>query len=245
MSSDRGKLGNFLREVIDWQWDEFCEAEKDPKYSGLESSVFALVRACSDGKLAAIKLAIDRVDGKVETPIKIEYPRVYVLYPYAETLSLPPSSDAAPLSLPDPDPLPETEKEEPPLATITLRETLEKMADASRQIPLLIHDQKMKAEKGLLDKGETIPLVKSVIAANLLILANEKHSFEAITEIFDRIDGKLVETIRLLGSDIYLTNYGLEAPFNAVRNKDGVYQVESPIVADQWGEKLGGKAVPR
>ena len=56
--SDRGKLGNFLREVIDWDWQQFCEAEKDESFSGYQSSVFALVRSAAEQKLQAIKLSI-------------------------------------------------------------------------------------------------------------------------------------------------------------------------------------------
>lgn len=240
--SDRGKLGNFLREVIDWQWDVFCEAEKSPDYSGYQSSVFALVRACSDGKLSAIKLAIARVDGNVETPIKIEMPKAYLLFPYAEKLADPPTN-VPPPALADPNPLPEppkAEDEEQSLATMTLREALNAMADESRMIPLLIHEQKKKVEHKEELPDEQIPLVKSVIAANLLILANEKHSFEAITEIFNQIDGKLVETIKLM-SDMYMESYALEAPYNAVKNKDGIYQVEQPVISDRWAEKLAMK----
>lgn len=241
-SSDRGKLGNFLREVIDWQWDVFIEAEKSPDYSGYQSSVFALVRACSDGKLSAIKLAIARVDGNVETPVKIEMPKAYVLYPYAEKLA-PPPANAAPLALADPEPLiepPEAEDTEQSLATMTLREALNAMADEPRMVPLLIHDQKKKVEHGEQVPDNQIPLVKSVIVANLIILANEKHSFEAITEIFNQIDGKLVETIKLM-SDMHLTSYALEAPFNAVKNKDGVYMVEQTMISDRWAEKLANR----
>ncbi len=243
MGTDRGKLGNFLREVIDWQWDVFCEAEKSPDYSGYQSSVFALVRACSDGKLSAIKLAIARVDGNVETPVKVEYPKAYTLFPYAEKLALPPAGAAETALLADPDPLPEPPKAEEPeqsLATMTLREALNAMADESRMVPLLIHEQKKKVERKEELPDNEIPLVKSVIAANLIILANEKHSFEAITEIFNQIDGKLVEVIKVMG-DMYLTSYALEAPHNAVKNKDGVYQIEQTMISDRWAEKLGKK----
>lgn len=240
-STDRGKLGNFLREVIDWQWDVFVEAEKSPDYSGYQSSVFALVRACSDGKLSAIKLAIARVDGNVVTPVKIEMPKAYVTFPYAKTVAPPPPGVAATGLLADPEPLKESPKAEAPdqpLATMTLREALNAMAEESRMVPLLIHEQKKKVEhhEDLPDKE--IPLVKSVIAANLLILANEKHSFEAITEVFNQIDGKLVETIKLM-SDMYITSFALEAPYNAYKNKDGIWQVEKPIVSDIWAQKLG------
>ena len=244
--SDRGKLGNFLREVIDWQWDDFCRAEKDEQYTSAQSSVFALVRAASDGKLQAIKLSIARIDGNVKTPIKVEYPSAYITFPYAKSRALPPVQPEAVAALPDPDPAPLPEEEAYPeleesqdtLVTLTLRETLKKMADAPRGIPLLIQDQKKRVERGEYLGDQTVPMVKSVICANLMILANEKHNFDAITEIFDQIDGKLVETIKLMG-DMYLTSYALEAPHNAVKNKDGIYQIEQPIITDLWAQKLG------
>lgn len=245
--NDRGKLGNFLNEVIDWNWLEFVTAEHDPKYTGIQAAVFKLIRTCSDGKLSAIKLAIDRVDGKVETPIKIEYPKVFFLFPEAQTVALPGPNDPGTKLLTDPLPEQpsEVEDEEQTIATLTLRQTLEKMADYSRQTPLLIHQQKKLVEQAFekneqMDEKE-IPLVKAVLCANLLILAYEKGSFEAITELFDRIDGKLVEVTRILGDDIFLTYYAEEAPAGAVKNKDGIYMLESPLIADVWRQKFDAK----
>lgn len=246
--TDRGKLGNFLREVIDWDWQQFCEAEKDEQYSGYQSSVFALVRAASEQKLQAIKLAIARIDGNVKTPIKVEYPVAYMTFPYAERRALPPPNSQAVAALPDPEPtsliedeaFPEMEEPQDVLATLTLRETLNKMADAPRKIPLLIDDQRKRVERNEYLGDAKVPLVKSVICAHLLILANEKHNFDAITEIFDQIDGKLVETIKLMG-DIHMTSYALEAPYDAYKNKDGIWQVEKPIISNIWAEKLERK----
>lgn len=245
--SDRGKLGDFLEEVIHWQWDKFVEAEKEDKWTGLQAAVFKLVRTCSDGKLGAIKLAIDRVDGKIETPVKIEYPKVWLMFPDAKDVAPPRNADgeAAPQLSPENTysltrhveaDIPE---EEPvSIATMSLRETLNKMADTSRVTPLVIHEMKKKVEKDEHGPDETIPLVKSVIVANLLILANEKGSFEAITEVFDQIDGKLVETIRILGDDIFLTQYALQAPYGAFKNKEGIYVLEAKEIAASWREKL-------
>lgn len=244
MTSDRGKLGSFLKEVIDWQWDEFVKAEKDTNYTGAEAAVFALIRACSGGKLGAIKLAIDRVDGKVETPIKYEYPKVFVLFPEAKKKELEPSGGVKSRSLTAPEGFEETVekiKEEPEIsedgkkATMSLRETLELMADQKRLLVEVILQTKVKVELG--EPVKKIPLVKSVIAANLLRLA-EKNNFEAITEIFDQIDGKLVETIKILGEDLYLTSYIIEAPYGAKKNKDGIYQIEMPQIASQWKQNF-------
>lgn len=244
--SDRGKLGNFLREVIDWEWDQFCDAEKSHDFSSAEATVLALVRSASEGKLQAIKQSIARIDGNVKTPVKVEYPTAYITFPYAERRALPPQNSQAVAVLPDPEPIslpeeeayPEPEEPQDTLVTLTLRETLKKMADAPRGIPALIQEQKKKVETGGYMGDEKVPMVKSVICANLMILANEKHNFDAITEIFDQIDGKLVETVKLMG-DMYLTSYVLEAPYDAVKNKDGIYQIEKPIITDIWKEKLG------
>lgn len=102
--TDRGKLGSFLREVIDWNWAEFCKAEMNADLSGLQGAVLSLVRRCSDGKLGAIQLAIDRVDGKIETPLKVEYPKVFILFPHAKTIAVgPPPADSALAQLAPPE----------------------------------------------------------------------------------------------------------------------------------------------
>lgn len=248
--NDRGKLGEFLAQVIHWRWDEFVKAETDGKYTGLESVVLALVRTCSEAKLGAIKLAIDRVDGKLETPVKIEYPKVYFIYPEAERVADLPAGTSAPqlepgTSLPavlekPPSDIPE---EEPvTLATLSLRETLHKMADAPRNLVPVILKTKKEVEAGIKQDQYAVfpdaPMVKSVIAANLMHLAVEKNNFDAITEIFDQIDGKLVETIRFLGDDIFIPQYALEAPAGAQKNKEGIYMLEAKEIAEQWKQKF-------
>lgn len=247
--SDRGKLGNFLKEVINWTWIEFVEAEKDENFSGFEAAVFSLVRTCSDGKLGAIRLAIDRVDGKIETPVRIDYPKVWFVYPDATRVALPaPGADPPPeLSALTilPDPPPEADEDEiKSAAVLSLRETVNKMADEKRILTQVILKRKREVEahpENFTGKAaDDVPLVKSIIAANLLNLA-EKNNFEAITEVFDQIDGKLVETIRILGDDIFLTQYALEAPVGAIKNKDGIYVLESKMITDQWKQKFGGK----
>lgn len=251
MSKDRGKLGGFLREVIDWQWDDFCKAEADLNYKGYEGAILSLVRVCSEGKLGAIKTAIARVDGNVETPIKVEYPKVFILFPHAKTAALgPPAPNTPQALLAPPDDFDtlneepaEPEEEQVHAATMSLRETLRKMADAPRAVTHAILSRKKEVELAvqknadLSEQGKNIPLVKSIIAANLLKLA-EGGRFEAITEVFDQIDGKLVETIRILGEDMYISSYLLEAPYGAKQNKDGVYYIEAPQISDAWKQKF-------
>lgn len=249
--NERGKLGKFLTEVIHWRWDEFVKAEKDHKYTGLEAAVLSLVRVTSEAKLGAIKLAIDRVDGKIETPVKVIYPKVWLVYPDADRAALAPPNDEiakelqSGLMIPDEPPVDIPEEEPVSAATLTLRETLNKMADSPRAVVPTVLQKKKDVEAALKQDPdypiEFAPLVKSIIAANLLNLAIEKNNFEAITEVFDQIDGKLVETIRILGDDIFLAQYALEAPYGAIKNKDGVYMIEAKEIAQQWQQKLESK----
>lgn len=255
MSTTRGELGKFLREVMDWEWREFLEADKNAEFTGLQSSVFALVRAAAEGKLAGIKMAIDRLDGKVETPIRVEYPKVFVRYPFATKLALPTEEEMAnevtPLlessETPTPEPLSKAEvvDEEPESAAVlTLRETVEKMAGLKRTLPLVVLDQKARFDMGRATPDDPCPLVKSIIAANLLRLV-ESNDFAAIIEIFERIDGKLTETYRVIGEDITIDSYALEAPFNAKKGADGVYFVQAEAVQNMWAEKLASESARR
>jgi len=254
MSTDRGKLGNFLAEVIQWRWDEFVKAETSHEFTGFEATVLALVRTCSEMKLGAIKLAIDRVDGKIETPVKIEYPKIFFTYPFATSVALEGGPEQAKRisSLKDEPkkekPKEDTKKKDETLAVLSLRETLQKLADSPRQTVKLILDVKKMVEEAAemaheLTEAEQqkVPMVKSVIAANLLKLANEQGNFEAITEVFDQIDGKLVETLRILGDDIYLTQYSETAPAGAIKNDDGVYMIQAPQAQSVWEDKLKAK----
>lgn len=247
--SDRANLGKFLKQVIHWRWDEFVRAEKDPKYSPLQHTVFALIRACAEGKLGAIKLSIKRVDGNLETPVKIEYPRVFFRYPYAKEVAVPETvagleAGVPGIDVPKPDEFdePEVTMEEEKL-TIGLRETLNKMADTpdSRVVPLVLM-KKQEVEDTLRDQPdaeiESAPQVKSVISANLLNLAIAEKNFEAVTEVFDQIDGKLVETVRFLGDDMFMDQYSEIAPPGSFLNDDGIYIWENKEIARLWEQKF-------
>lgn len=249
--SDRANLGKFLKEVISWRWDEFLRAEKDTKYSPLQATVFALIRSCSEGKLGAIKLSIKRVDGALETPIKVEYPRVFFRYPYAKEIRAPETIPGLESGIPGVDVPTMDEFDEPEVQTeedlisYGLRETLNKMADTPdrRIVPLILQkkqevEEKLKQDRNFEFPAKSVPAVKSVIAANLLDLAMEQNNFEAITEVFDQIDGKLVETFRFLGDDMFMDQYDEIAPEGAILNEDGVYMLEMKDIANTWEAKF-------
>lgn len=246
--NDRGKLGLFLKEAIEWNWAQFCIAEHDPKYTSLEGTVLALVRTASKAKLKSIKLAIDRVDGKLETPMRFEYPKVYNTFPFAKERLTPPPG----FELPEGMTITLERLNEPPeadnakIASMGLRETLEKLADSPRgAVPAILkRKEEIEADPESfinMDEEEAIekrvPKVKSIIAANLMQLAHD-HNFDAISEVFDQIDGKLVEVYRVLGEDMTIVRYAEFAPYDAVKNADGIWQVQNHELEMQWQQKL-------
>jgi hypothetical protein len=264
---DEHKLGPFLREVGNWDWEEFCRAENDPSYTSNEAIIFALIRACAMEKMEAIKLALNRIDGKLKTPIRIEMPKVFYLFPRAlppeEVMDteiekhnareknlkhLPGGTEVVKGDMQyeaiDSEPE-EKEPEDNDLPSLSLRQTLAKMADAPREVPQFVMEFATLTQQWLnhqVEEPDEKPLVKSVVAAHLLKLAQERN-VDALSEVFDQIDGKLVETIQILGEDIFITTYSLNAPDGAYLNSDGVLQLEATQAQNMWAEKLGKQNV--
>lgn len=242
-------LGGFLREVSNWNWEQFCRAEHDLEYTSNEAMIFGLLRSCAMQKMDAIRMSLNRLDGKLKTPIRVEYPKVYYLYPNAtlENYTEAPKSIQA-----GAEPIqtgeiiePETPvEEEVDLDSLSLRDTLTKMSGYARQLPEAIVQRALEVEIAIRGQGpmpDDIPRVKSVVSAHLLILA-QKRDISALSEVFDQIDGKLVETLQILGQDIFITSYAAVAPPGAYPNKDGVMQMEATVVQDMWANKLGREA---
>lgn len=245
------RLSAFLRDVANMNWEEFCRAEGDPSYTSNEAVIFALIRACVMEKMEAIKLALNRLDGKLKTPVRIEMPKVFYLYPRAvpnvdnplQNIPQLTAGELVTVTSEVIEPGGNDAESEPELATLSLRQTLSKMADHPRQVPEAIIAYATATQQWLLGKApepEEKPLVKSVVAAHLLRLAQERN-IDALSEVFDQVDGKLVETIQILGEDIFITDYSLTAPDGAYLNADGILQLEATQAQDTWAQKLGNK----
>ncbi len=207
-------------------------------------------------KMDAIKIATNRLDGKLKTPIRIEYPKVFMLYPYATGSTAPEPPRIAPPpevdAIIENKPLPVVSGElieapdipqapEKDLATMGLRETMAEMSDFPRELPEGIIALALQTEQWVRKKApkpHEIPKVKSVVAAHLLTMAQNRN-MDAIGEVFDAIDGKLVETLQILGEDLYITSYATTAPAGAIKNKDGVLQIEATDSQNTWAQKLG------
>lgn len=247
MSQQSQKLGDFLREVCNWDWGQFVRAEKNMNYTSNQAIIFALIRACAMQQLSAIKTSISRLDGKLETPVKFEYPKVFYLFPNAtieetddEITTIEPTVNDNEVTEIVPAAEPEPEIIEVDLPSMGLREMLTLMSDYPRELPaavIVLADATHMWVQGNGPEPEEIPKVKSVVAAHLLAMAQNRN-LDAINEVFDQIDGKLVETIRVIGDDLYITSYASVAPPDAKLNANGVLQAEATTVQNMWAEKL-------
>lgn len=237
-------LGEFLREVANWNWEQFCLAEHDPQYTSNQAAIFALIRACAMEKIDAIKLALNRLDGKLKTPVRLEFPKIYWLFPDAalpEAVSSTQLIEQKNYSKTEQKSSSKDEATEVPLQEMSLRQTLTKMANHPRQVPEAVIAFATLTQQwlnGNAPEPEEKPLVKSVLAAHLLHIAHGRD-ISALEEVFNQIDGKLVETIQVLGDDLYITSYASEAPPGAYLNKDGVLQIEATAAQNLWAAKLG------
>jgi len=237
MDDNKRQLALFLKEVSGWDWYQFLKAEKDESFTTRQSIVFAMVRAAAMENLPAITTAISRLDGKVETPVQVKMPKVYQIYPFAKEVEP---------SLEEGEKKPEMQVVEieedmaEELPTQSFRETMQKMAGQARTLPGKIIECQEQWERFHRNEGrapeETVK-VSSVVAARLLNMA-QKRNMKALDEVFDQLDGKLVETFRVVGQDMYLTMWSTVAPAGAVKNEKGIYQVEVPQMSRMWGERL-------
>lgn len=231
------KLTPFFKEIIEKRWSEFADMEANSEtYTSAQAVVFSIVRACAKGKLPAIKESLNRIDGRLQEQIEVEYPKFYIIYPQAKSLAsgTTSSDEDTPKTT---DMVPKEPEPEAPLVTGSLRDTLQRMSDAPKAIveKILTAAEDVDAKKSYESNADPLndPLVKSVIVAGLLRLAHN-GSLNAIFEVFDNLDGKLVDKIKVLGEDVYLTSYDEVAPVGAKKNKDGIYQVEADNTSSKW-----------
>lgn len=225
-------LGERFIELLHLNWAEYAKIEADEDGSSEEAMICGLIRACADGDMRSIKTAFARSDGEVEIPVQINTPKFYTRYLNAkEAVPAEKQLDAGETKL---------KSKEYDMATAKLRDTLQEMRKAPKKIVTMILGMRTRVDTDMkqgnaLPPAESIPLVKSVIVANLLHLAGYGNS-NAVTEVFNQIDGKLAKVITLLGGeDVYVDNHiDTIAPANAIKNEDGVYVAENKQMTNLW-----------
>lgn len=216
--------------LIHMNWGDFVLLERDKSASVDDGVLCSLIRICADtDDIAAIKLAFDRVDGLLTTPIEIKVPKFYTRYvkakeiePGAKAIEAPEDSDKEKASSYDP-------------ATAKLRETLSEMRGMPQDVVRIVRLYKKHIDEDKKRASDHDPKVKSVIVANLL--RNVKRGrYRAIELVFDQIDGKLTRTIILLGGeDVYVDDYTtLVAPSYSIVDKNGVYIAENKLMTTAW-----------
>lgn len=217
-----------FEEIIHLDWGEFVELEKNKGSSVDDVVLCALIRACADtDDIAAVKLAFDRIDGLLETPIEIKVPKFYTRFLKATEVE----AGARQIEAPQSSKKEETSNYDP--ATAKLRETLQEMRRMPRDVVRVVRLYKKRIEEG--KKLEVEPKVKAVIVANLLRNV-AKGRFRAIELVFDQIDGKLTRTISLLGGDdVYVDDYTtLVAPAGSLIDEKGIYYAENKVMTSAW-----------
>lgn len=221
-------LRDRFEELIHMEWGAFCELEQDQGSSVDDSVLCNLIRICSDtDDISASKLAFDRIDGTLETPIDVKIPKFYIRYVNAKEVDTSQKSIEAPKN----DSSEETKTYDP--ATSKLRETLREMRRMPKDVIRAVLLYKKRIEKGI--QVETEPTVKAVMVANLLKNV-QKGRFKAIELVFDQIDGKLTKTIELLnGKDVYVDDFNtLIAPAHATLDENGTYIAEDDTMTANW-----------
>ncbi len=217
-----------FEEIIHMNWTDFVFLEHDKSASVDDGVLCSLVRVCADtDDIAAIKLAFDRIDGLLTTPIEVKVPKFYTRYtkateiePGAKALTAPGDSEKEKASTYDP-------------ATAKLRETLREMRAMPQDVIRVVRLYKKHIDQGKPSKHD--PMVKSVIVANLLRNVR-RGRYRAIELVFDQIDGKLTRTITLLGGDdVYIDDViTTVAPANSIKDDKGFYIAENKIMTAAW-----------
>jgi hypothetical protein len=221
-------LKDRFTEMIHMTWGEFVALESNKSASVDDSVLCSLIRICADtDDIAAAKLAFDRIDGLLETPIQIKVPKFYIRYVKAKEIE----PGTRQIEAPESTPADETSDYDP--ATAKLRETLREMRGMPQDVIRVVRLYKKHIDEGKIEKHD--PMVKSVIVANLL--RNVKRGrYRAVELVFDQIDGKLTRTISLLGGDdVYVDDYTtLVAPADATKDESGCYISENKQMTTAW-----------
>lgn len=250
MQNSKQKLTEYLKNVAEWRWSEFVRAERSKDTTIHESIVLGLIRACVSDSLPAIKSAMNRIDGKAETPVRIIMPKVWHVYMNAHNApavlqARAEKDQGAPrgLEITEKSNVFMNEREygiAEDVPTVGLRETMARMIIAPRGTAFSIIEAQALVDEwlaGKREKPQKDPRVKSVVVAHILKMAQDR-SLDAMDEVFVQMDGRLAETIRVIGDDMYILNFGSDAPPGGFINSDGYYQVEAPREQELWRSKL-------
>jgi len=187
-----------FREIINMHYGDFL-IKRDGQTSSDWNLLASVVNLCNDGDMNGIKLAFDRIDGLLVTPVKFDVPKFYVRYQNAtDRLELPPGEKMEDPTLSSA--IMSKEQAQAELEQMGLRKVLDIMRKLDKTLPYSVKleveelEKQHKMGRNVAGMGQ---LVKTIIVAGVLRMAQNGNP-RAIGMVFDQIEGKLMHIIKLL-----------------------------------------------
>ena len=226
-----------FRNILNLHYGDYL-IKRDSDTSSDWDLLASIIEVCNDGDMNGIKLAFDRIDGIQATPLKFDVPKFYIRYKNATSKAeLSAGTEEAQQTITSSKLItPEDAQKE--IDTMGLRKVLEIMRKMPKTLPYAIKleaDELKKKHKTGVDVSGMGQLVKTIVVAGLLRMAQNKNS-RAISMVFDQIDGKLMRVITLLnGEDIYVDNvFDTVAPAHAVKDENGIWVADDKKMEMAW-----------
>lgn len=210
------KLNNYFKDHLPKNYRDFRLSVH--KMSSNEAVVAELLRiCCEEDNVQAIKLFFERTLGKPEKTIVIKRTSIRMEYPNATKKALEPQiEDGTITTSPLENKVIVEEKDSPGWL---LNRALDKIGESGQEYAYEVIEDKDK-----------YPVIE-VLAANLYAIAMRGGNLNAITLLFDYLDGSVADVIRLDAEDtILLENYAEQAPYNAIQDENGVWYVEEAML---------------
>lgn len=225
----------FFEYLIEQRWSFFVTL--DPaQLNNNQMSIVALVKACRQKNLKAIKAGMNRIDGKLAIQVEVEQPRFYMEFPNASTKGLPDAPPAPAFT--------KKKKDDENIPTTGLRNTLRVLGQAPTGAVTHLLDLADEVERlamdGITPPDLQNPFVKSIIMASLMSMGHA-GDLTAVFEILDTIDGVVADKVQLLGDDVIVQNHSLTLPEGAFIGPNGYPTIELAKQANAFGQALAAK----
>ena len=210
------KLNNYFKDHLPKNYRDFRLSVH--KMSSNEAVVAELLRiCCEEDNVQAIKLFFERTLGKPEKTIVIKRTSIRMEYPNATKKALKPQIEEETTTIsPLENKVVIEEKDSPGWL---LNQALDKIGESGQEYAYEVIEDK--------DKYSVI----EVLAANLYAIAMRGGNLNAITLLFNYLDGSVADVIRIDDQDtILLENYAEQAPYEAKQDENGVWYVEEAML---------------
>ena len=210
------KLNNYFKDHLPKNYRDFRLSV--PKMSSNEAVVAELLRiCCEEDNVQAIKLFFERTLGKPEKTIVIKRTSIRIEYPNATQKALAPGDETKTTAVsPLENKVIVEEKDSPGWL---LNQALDKIGESGQEYAYEVIEDK-----------DRYPVIE-VLAANLYAIAMRGGNLNAITLLFDYLDGVIADLIRIDAEDtILLENYADKAPYEAKQDENGVWYVEEEML---------------